>query len=153
MLDFSFVKQDINIGFVIIFACCVFTVLATIFDMWTAIEAVKASGGKPSSHPMKRTGHKIIDYLRLIFFVLMIDLLGLLSFEFYSIPYCVLLVTVGILIREGLSMKENYKLKKSGAAQVIDMTAKIIQCLTSEEAEKIIKTIKSMNAGKRNESK
>lgn len=139
---FYFIEQDVRIGITIIFACCVFTVLATFFDMWTAIEAVKASGGKPSSHPMKRTGQKIIDYLRLIFFVLMIDILGLLCFTFYNIPYCVVVMTAGILIREGLSMRENYRLKKSGAAQVVDMAAKIVACITSEDAEKIIKAIK-----------
>ena len=143
-----FVNQDFRVGIIIIFVCCVFTIVATFFDMWTAIEAVRASGGKPSSHPMQRTGQKIIDYLRLIFFVLMIDILGLLCFSFYNIPYCVVIMTAGILIREGLSMKENYRLKKSGASEVIDIATKIIECLTSDEAEKIIRTIKDSQAVK-----
>lgn len=146
---FYFIEQDIRIGITIIFACCVFTVLATFFDMWTAIEAIKASGGKPSSHPMKRTGQKIIDYLRLIFFVLMIDVLGLLCLPFYSIPWCVVVMTAGILGREGLSMKENYKLKKSGAVEVIDMATKIVECMTADEAQKIIKVIKETQNLKR----
>lgn len=138
---FEFINQDVSIGLTIIFVCCVFTVLATFFDLWTAIEAVKAVGGKPSSHPMKRTGQKIIDYLRLIFFVLMIDVLGLMCFQFYSIPYCVVVMTAGILCREGLSMRENYKLKKSGAVEALDWAAQIMQCHSSDEAKMIIKTI------------
>lgn len=146
---FDFIQQDIKIGIIVIFACCVFTVIASLFDMWTAIEAVKARGGKPSSHPMSRTGKKIIDYLRLIFFVLMIDVLGLLCFSFYAIPYCVLLITVGILVREGLSMQENYKLKKSNAIEAIDIAAKIVDCLTKEDAQKIIKSINELNKSKK----
>lgn len=142
---FGFIEQDISVGLIIIFACCVFIIIATIFDMWTAIEAVKARGGKPSSHPMSKTGRKIIDYLRLVFFVLMIDLLGLMCFKFYDIPYCAVFITVGVLVREGISMKENYRLKKSNAVEVIDMASKIVQCVTSEEAEKIIKAINSIN--------
>lgn len=37
---------------------------------------------------------------------------------------------------------ENLRKKKSHAAEVADMAAKIVECLTPEEAQKIIKKIK-----------
>lgn len=96
---------------------------------------------KLSSHPMRKTGQKIIDYLRLVLYVLMIDVLGLMVFPFYSIPFFVVLLTLGILLREGWSMKENYELKQSNAVEAIDMAAEIVKCITKEEAEKLIKAI------------
>lgn len=138
---FDFIQTDVKTGIVIIFVCFVFVVMATMFDFWTAYEAVKARKEKLSSNPMRKTGQKIIDYLRLILYVLMIDILGLLCFSFYAIPYCVVLITVGVLIREGLSMRENYELKKSNAMEALDMAAKIVKCITKEDAEKLIQEI------------
>lgn len=155
MIDsiFYFVGQDVHVGATIVFVCCLFTVIAALFDMWTALEAVRASGGRPSSHPMKRTGAKIADYLRLIFFVLMVDILGLLCFEFYLIPYCVVLITAGILCREGLSMRENFKLKHSNAVAALDISQEIIECLNKEDAGKIVKHIQDEIIAKHKQEK
>ena len=138
---FYFIQHDMKVCLIIIFVCCVFVVFATFFDFWTAYEAVKARKEKLSSHPMRETGQKIIDYLRLVLYVLMIDVLGLMVFPFYSIPFFVVLLTLGILLREGWSMKENYELKQSNAVEAIDMAAEIVKCITKEEAEKLIKAI------------
>ena len=138
---FYFIQHDVKVGLIIIFVCCVFVVLATFFDFWTAYEAVKARKEKLSSHPMKKTGQKIIDYLRLIIYVLMVDILGMLCLPFYGIPYFVVLVTLGVLLREYKSMKENYELKQSNAIEAIDMAAEIVKCVKPEDAERIIKAI------------
>lgn len=90
---------------------------------------------------MRKTGQKIIDYLRLVLYVLMIDVLGIMVFPFYNIPFFVVLLTLGVLLREGWSMKENYELKQSNAVEAIDMAAEIVKCITKEEAEKLIKAI------------
>ena len=142
---FNFVQQDVQIGLVIIFVCCVFVVLATLFDFWTAWEAVKARKAKLSSHPLRRTGQKIIDYIRLILYVLMADVIGFLCFGFYDIPFFVVFTTLGILACEGVSMKENYKLKNSNAVEAIDMTTEIIKCLSKEEAERIIQKMSNLH--------
>lgn len=126
---------------IIIFVCCVFVVFATLFDFWSAYEAVKAGKEKLSSIPMKKTGQKIIDYLRLVLYVLMVDVLGLMCLPFYSIPYFVVLITLCILYREGKSMKENYELKQSNTIEALDMATEIVKCMSKEEAEKIIKAI------------
>ena len=71
----------------------------------------------------------------------MIDVLGLLCLPFYEIPYFVVLMTLGVLLREGKSMKENYELKKSNAIEAVDMATEIVKCISKEEAEKLIKAI------------
>lgn len=138
---FYFIQHDIKMELIIIFICCVFVVFATLFDFWSAYEAVKARKGKLSSNPMKKTGQKIIDYLRLVLYVLMVDFLGLMCLPFYSIPYFVVLITLCILYREGKSMKENYELKQSNTIEALDMATEIVKCMSKEEAEKIIKAI------------
>lgn len=138
---FYFIQHDIKMELIIIFVCCVFVVFATLFDFWSAYEAVKARKEKLSSSPMKKTGQKIIDYLRLVLYVLMVDVLGLMCLPFYSIPYFVVLITLCILYREGKSMKENYELKQSNTIEALDMTTEIVKCMSKEEAEKIIKAI------------
>lgn len=133
--------EDVRLAIAVVFVCCVFAVIACIFDMWTAVDAVRATGGRLSSHPMRRTGVKIVDYLRMILYVMMIDLMGCVTLGFYRMPWCAVVVTVGILVREGLSMRENYKLKKSNAGEAIDIAQKIVECLTKEEAERIIRKV------------
>lgn len=46
------------------------------------------------------------------------------------------------LFVEGFSVVENLRKKKSHAAEVADMAARIVECLTPEEAQKLIKKIK-----------
>lgn len=83
----------------------------------------------------------MMDYLRVIVFAVLIDVLGL-SFPWYAAPYCAILCTLGILVIEGKSVLENFSKKKSSAAKVVDTAAAIVECLDNETAEKIIKAIK-----------
>lgn len=145
---FNFIEQDVRQGLIIIFCCLLFTLIACTIDIITKLDALRAAKQRPESRPIIKTGRKIIEYYKLIVYVLMADTLGLLAFTWYNIPYLVLLVTVGILGREGLSMYENFKLKKSNAADVIETATKIVECLTKEDAEKIIKAIKDSQANK-----
>ena len=145
---FSFIEQDFKPCFVILFVCLAFTIFASLFDMWTALEVVKAGKRKPESRPLMKTGAKIMDYFRLIGFVSMVDVLGIMCFPFYSVPYAAVLITVGIICREGLSMKENYELKKSVAVESIEIASKIVECLKKEDAEKLIEAINKRNFSK-----
>lgn len=111
-------------------------------DLWTGVEAAKKNKEKIKSRILRRTVAKILDYLRVVVFGVLIDLLGL-AFPWYAIPYCAILVTLGILLIEGKSVIENYHKSKSSAAKVLDMVAEIIECGDNEKAERIIKAIKS----------
>lgn len=137
----NFITQDIRSGITIIFICLVLICIACLIDMWTGIEAARANKEKIRSKPLRKTGVKIADYFRLILFFILIDILGL-CFPWYVLPYGAVIATAGVLCVEGLSVIENMRKEKSHAADVVEMAAKIVQCLTPEEAQKIIKAIK-----------
>lgn len=137
----GFITQDVRSGLVIIFACMILIVLACLMDMWTGIDAARANKEKIRSRPLRKTGMKIVDYYRLFVFFVFIDILGL-CFPWYNLPYGAIIGTLGVLIIEGVSVIENFKKKKSHAAEVADMAARIVECLSPEEAQKIIKKIK-----------
>ena len=88
------------------------------------------------SRPLRKTGTKIVDYYRLVMFFILIDILGL-CFPWYTLPYGAVIGTAGVLFVEGFSVVENLRKKKSHAAEVADMAAKIVECLTPEEGTKI----------------
>lgn len=134
--------QDIGHGITIIFMCCILIIAACFIDLWTGIDAARKNGEKIRSKALRRTITKILDYLRVIIFGVLIDILGL-SFTWYVIPYCCVVCTLGILIIEGKSVLENFQKKKSSAAKVVDIIETIVECTDNETAERIIKAIKS----------
>lgn len=134
------ITQDISHGTTIIFICCVLVIIASFIDMWTGIDAARTNKERISSKSLRKTVSKIIDYLRVVIFSVLIDVLGL-CFTWYLIPYCAVLATLGILLIEFRSVLENSK-KKSHAGEVAEMVAKIIECAKEKDAEDIIKIIK-----------
>lgn len=133
--------QDVGHGITIIFMCCILVIAACFIDLWTGIDAARKNKEAIKSKALRRTVAKIIDYLRVIMFGVLIDVLGL-SFPWYAIPYCAVVCALGILIIEGKSVLENFQKKKSAAAKVVDVIETIINCTDNETAEKIIKAIK-----------
>lgn len=134
--------QDIGHGVTIIFMCCILTIAACFIDLWTGIDAARKNKEQIRSKALRRTVAKALDYLRVIVFGTLIDVLGL-SFPWYIIPYCAVVCTLGILVIEGKSVLENFHKKKSSAAQVVDIVSAIVDAADNETAEKIIKAIKS----------
>ena len=135
------ITQDLRHGMTIIFVCCVLIIVASFIDMWTGIDAARANKEPISSRALRKTVAKIIDYLRVLVFAVLIDILGL-CFPWYAIPYCAIIGTLGILLIEFRSVIENSRKKRSHAGEVMDMVAKIIECATDKDAEKIIEFIK-----------
>ena len=134
--------QDIGHGITVIFICCVLVIVACLFDLWTGVDAARKNKEKIRSKALRSTVAKIVDYLRVIIFGVLIDVLGL-TFPWYAIPYCAIICTLGILVIEGKSVLENFQKKRSSAAKVVDVIETIIECTDNDTAEKIIKAIKS----------
>lgn len=134
--------QDIGHGITIIFICCILVIAACFIDLWTGIDAARKNKEKIRSKALRRTVTKILDYLRVVLFAFLIDVLGL-AFPWYAVPYCVIVCTLGILIIEGKSVLENFSKKKSSAAEVVDIIETIVNCTDNDTAERIIKAIKS----------
>lgn len=148
---FRFVQQDIRGGVTIIFSCLVLICVACMLDMWTAIDAARANKERIRSKPLRKTGVKIVDYFRLLVFFVMIDTLGL-CFPWYLMPYGTIIGTLGVLAVEGFSVIENMRKKKSHAADVADVVGKIVSCVTKEEAEKIIETLRDQQTNHKNKN-
>lgn len=129
-------------GIMIAFLLCVLVCAAALIDMWTGIDAAKTNKERIMSHGLRKTVGKIIDYLRIVFFFLLIDILGAV-FAWYNLPYCAILATLGVLLIEGRSVIENSKKKRSAAGKVIDAVQEIISCVDNDKAQKIIEMIKN----------
>jgi signal transduction histidine kinase len=143
------VTQDVGHGMTVIFICCVVIIVAVLLDLSTGVSAARKNGEKIKSRILRRTITKILDYLRVLLFGVMIDVLGL-SFTWYSAPYCAILVAVGVVLIEAKSVLENYHKSKSAARQLPDILGQIIEAATDEDAKKILEIVKSNdNKGKR----
>lgn len=136
------ITQDIGHGITVIFICCIMVVIAVLFDLHTGVAAAKKNNEKIRSRILRRTIAKTLDYLRVVFFGVMIDVLGL-NFEWYAIPYCAIIVTLGVILIEAKSVIENYRKSRSAAAALPDMISRIIVANREEDALKLIKEIKA----------
>lgn len=135
------VTQDIGHGVTLMFICAVAILFAVLIDLSTGIERAKKCKEKIKSHILRRTISKVVDYYRLLFFGILIDVLGL-TFVWYNLPYCTVLVAVGVVLIEAKSVLENYQQMKSAAKDMPAVVKQIIDAVTDKDAEKIIELIK-----------
>lgn len=153
MNDYSFhlnVTQDIGHGMTLIFICAVAILLAVLIDLSTGVERAKKCKERIRSHILRRTISKVVDYYRLLFFGVIIDVLGL-AFVWYNMPYCAVLVAVGVVLIECKSVLENYQKMKSAARAMPDVVRQIVEAVTDKDAEKIIELIKDNDKRDENE--
>ena len=144
----SAIEHDISLWVMVAFTCCALVIFAAFIDMWSGVEAARAVKERISSHGLRKTVSKIVDYLRVVFFAALIDTLGLF-FPWYLLPYFVMACTLGVLLIEGRSVIENSRKKKSQAAGIPDAVRSIIQAATREEAEKVLEQIDELKKGKK----
>lgn len=152
MRYFYFIQHDVKSGAAIIFICLVLICVVCFIDMWTGIDAAKANKEKIRSRPLRKTGSKIVDYFKLVICLFLIDILGLF-FPFYNMPYGVIISTFGAIIVESISVIENFKKKKSNAAEAAGFIEEIISCTTPDKAAKLLKSIKNSHDKKKADQK
>ncbi len=124
----------------IILVCWFFMVVSSIVDFWSGTTTAKALGQTLMSHGFRRTVTKIGDYVRLMLFALMFDILGSLL-SFYVVPFATILCTIAVIYIEGKSVVENSKRKKAHAADVPDIVKKIVRAATAEQGHEILNEI------------
>lgn len=128
----------IRIG--IILVCWFFMLMSNIVDFWSGTTTAKALGQALMSHGFRKTVTKIGDYVRLMLFALMFDILGSLL-SFYVVPFATILCTVAVIYIEGKSVIENSRRKKAYAANVPDIIKKIVQAATVKQGHEIFDEI------------
>lgn len=124
----------------IILVCWFFMVISSVVDFWSGVTTAKALGQAIMSNGFRRTVIKICDYVKLMLFALMFDILGSLL-SFYVVPFATILCTIAIIFIEGKSVVENSKRKKAHAADIPDMVKKIMQAATAEQGHEILSEI------------
>lgn len=152
-MDYSFhlnLTQDIGHGMTLIFICAIAILLAVLIDLSTGLERAKKCKERIKSHILRRTISKVVDYYRLLFFGVIIDVLGL-AFVWYNMPYCAVLVAVGVVLIEAKSVLENYQKMKSAAREMPDVVKQIIEAVTDKDANKVIELIKDNEKRDENE--
>ena len=148
-LDALVFFATVRIG--IILACWVFVILANLIDFWSGTATAKALGQPLMSHGFRRTVTKIGDYVKLMMFALMFDILGSLL-SFYIVPFASMLCTIAVLCIEGKSVLENSRRRKTSAAGVPGMINKIMQAATKEQSLKVLGDIASALSSKKDAS-
>ncbi|HBG40439.1 MAG TPA: hypothetical protein DDW85_03360 [Porphyromonadaceae bacterium] len=133
----------------------VLIILASMIDLWAGIKASKTVGNfKTNSHGLRQTGKKILEYLALMLLALFIDfgLSGLALIKdvlpflnLFSIPVISIICFVGIIVTEGLSIKENLEISRGGkiiSENAVDLLVSIIKGLDDKRAKPIIEALK-----------
>lgn len=138
--DFDGLMFFIAVRVGIILVCWFFMILSSIVDFWSGTTTAKALGQALMSHGFRRTVTKIGDYVRLMLFTLMFDILGSLL-SFYIVPFATILCTIAVIYIEGKSVVENSKRKKAHAADVPDIVKKIVRAATAEQGHEILNEI------------
>lgn len=130
----------ISVRAAIILICWLFMILSNIVDFWSGTTTAKALGQALMSNGFRRTIRKIGDYVRLMLFALMFDILGSLL-SFYKIPFATILCTFAIIYIEGKSVVENSRRRNAHAADIPEIVKQIVHAVTEEQGHKILKNI------------
>lgn len=123
--------------------CWLLMFFSVLVDMWDGVQTARFMKEKVDSKGLRRTFAKAGDYWRMMLFGLMFDSLGLL-FVWYILPYMTMVITMGVLVIEFRSVWEHNKRKRSHAAELPGVIAKIIKCASEKDALELINKIKEV---------
>lgn len=143
--DFDGLIFFIAVRVAIILVCWIFMIVSSVVDFWSGTTTAKALGQHLMSHGFRRTVQKIGDYVRLMLFALMFDVLGSML-SFYIAPFATMLCTAAVMLIEGKSVVENSKRKKSHAAEIPDIVKQIVEATTTEQGHEILEQVSKMLA-------
>lgn len=157
LLEMDFEQATIKIMIMCVFF--VLIIIATLIDLCTAISASKRRGCfKTRSYGLRKTGRKLLEYWALMLMASIVDFglsaFGLVAdsvsfFKIFSVPIVSIVVFVGIIITEALSVKENMEMSK-GADVIPKKTyaviAEIVEAL-GENSEDKLKVIAKLLKG------
>lgn len=124
-------------------AVSLLVVLAILLDLWDGVHTARVTKERVHSHKLRVTIDKLSEYWRFLIIGFLIDCIGLL-FDFYLIPFVLVLFGVGLIIVEIKSMFEHAKRRKSHTSELQDILHKIVQCATEKDAHDIVERINSM---------
>ena len=86
---------------------------------------------------------KFGEYWRFLLFGFLFDLLGVI-FPWYGYPYMTIVITIGLAVIEFKSLLEHAKKRKSKTAELPNIIKDIVECATTEDAQKLVKSIRDI---------
>ncbi|MDE7402400.1 MAG: phage holin family protein [Muribaculaceae bacterium] len=87
-------------------------ITAIMLDLWDGVYTARALRAKVHSHKLRVTIAKMTEYFRFVLIGFLVDCLGLL-FDFYSLPFVVILFGLGLISIEVKSLFEHAAERKS----------------------------------------
>ena len=104
---------------------------------------IKLCDNRNHSHGLRLTVIKFGEYWRFLLFGFLFDLLGVI-FPWYGYPYMTIVITIGLAVIEFKSLLEHAKKRKSKTAELPDIIKDIVECATTEDAQKLVKSIRDI---------
>lgn len=125
-------------------ACgCLWAVMifAVMIDLWDRVMTQRRLKRPVTSHRLRKTVNKMLEYWRLLLIGFLVDT-ALLIFSWYVAPCVSVALTVGLVAVEAKSMWEHALERRSGALGLMDVADAIINCKDGHGAIKVINMVK-----------
>lgn len=118
----------------------ILVVFAIMLDLWDGVHTAKVTKDSIHSHKFRITISKVSEYWRFIIIGFLIDCIGCI-FDFYVIPFVVVLFGTGLILIEIKSMFEHAKRRKSHTTDLPIILKKIVAAANEKDAREIFDKI------------
>ena len=122
--------------------CAGLTFGAILVDLSTGVSKARALKEKVYSGGLRKSFIKLRDYLSIFYFGVIVDIALNLVWKYMPIGLVTTCIAASAI--ELMSVVENLKLKKSSAAIMPEMIAKIVEVKDAEGAAKVIEEFKNL---------
>ena len=123
--------------------CAGLTFGAILVDLSTGVSKARALKEKVYSGGLRKSFIKLRDYLSIFYFGVIVDIALNLVWKYMPIGLVTTCIAASAI--ELMSVVENLKLKKSSAAIMPEMIAKIVEVKDAEGAAKVIEELKNLS--------
>jgi len=116
---------------------------AILVDLSTGVSKARALKEKVYSGGLRKSFVKLRDYLSIFYFGVIVDIA--LNLVWKYMPVGLVTTCIAASAIELISVVENLKLKKSSAAKMPEMVAKMIEVKDTESAVKLLNELKNLS--------
>ena len=116
---------------------------AILVDLSTGVSKARALKEKVYSGGLRKSFIKLRDYLSIFYFGVIVDIALNLVWKYMPIGLVTTCIAASAI--ELISVVENLKLKKSSAAKMPEMVAKMIEVKDTESAVKLLNELKNLS--------
>lgn len=116
---------------------------AILVDLSTGVSKARALKEKVYSGGLRKSFVKLRDYLSIFYFGVIVDIALNLVWKYMPIGLVTTCIAASAI--ELISVVENLKLKKSSAAKMPEMVAKMIEVKDTESAVKLLNELKNLS--------